>query len=1049
MSLAEYIHSLKAYRGFAGDIVCHRTLDPVPARYAATLPRFTHDLSLLLAELKIERLYSHQQAAMDRILAGSHTVIATPTASGKSLVYNLPVLDRLLSDPSATALYLFPLKALARDQLGTVQDLLVRARSLKPDLPALRAAVYDGDVSAHHKAKIRRDPPQVLLSNPEMLHLAMLPHHHLWETYFRRLAFVVVDEVHTFRGVMGSNMAWVFRRLVRICRYYGADPVFVFCSATIANPADLCCRLTGLDVGVVDRAGAPAGTKEVVLMRGMDGAARTAIDLIHAALHRNLRTIVYTQSRKITELIAIWASGRAKKLRDRISAYRAGFLPEERRDIETRLATGDLLCVVSTSALELGIDIGNLDLCILVGYPGTIMSTWQRAGRVGRDGSHSALVLVAHEDALDQYFMNHPEVFFDMQPETALINPDNPVICRAHLVCAAADLPLKKGEPLLAGDQILPDGHVRDKGTCRQGGGGEGTDSSYSGRKQNTRGMAGPSAAPAGAVQAALRELERSGRLLRSVNSDLWYAAQKSPHREVSLRGTGRTIPIFLENTRQHLGEIDLHRAYFDTHDGAVYLHQGRSYVVTRFDHEKGSVAVIPRDETYYTRARSAKSTRIIGVEDQKVVAGTRVGFGRLCITEQVTGYDRKLVATGRSIGMVPLDLPALTFDTQGLWIQIPNGVKDRIESDRMHFMGGIHAMEHAAIGIMPLLVMTDRNDLGGISIPFHDQVQTAAVFVYDAVPGGLGLCRQAFEQADRLLRTTLETIASCGCDTGCPACVHSPKCGSGNRPIDKHAALQILEQLMSGHPGCSAVRMPDLPAAAQPGQEQNQETVSAGAGDISGAGIDVQVQETPAAFSTGSLTHRPHQGLSRKDLSPEKPPLHYGVLDIETRRSAAEVGGWNRAEKMGVSCAVLYDSRSGRFHDYSQDRVDALCGHLLQLDRVVGFNLIRFDYRVLAGVSRFDFYSLPTLDILVKVHTVLGYRLSLDHLAQNTLGAQKSADGLMALQWWQQGEVDKIIDYCTQDVRVTRDLYRFGRDNRFLIFRNKAGHQVRVPVSW
>ena len=422
MSLSEYIHSLKAYKGFAGDIVCHRTLDPVPAQYAGSLPGFTHDLSALLEDLGISKLYTHQQTAMNRILSGRHTVIATPTASGKSLVYNLPVVDRLLSDPSATALYLFPLKALARDQLGTVQDLLVRARSLAEDQPVLRAAVYDGDVSSHHKAKIRRDPPQVLLSNPEMLHLAMLPHHHLWEAYFRRLAFVVVDEVHTYRGVMGSNMAWVFRRLVRICRNYGATPVFVFCSATIANPGDLCRRLTGLDVGVVDRAGAPAGTKEVVLMRGMDGAAQTAISLIHAAMHRNLRTIVYTQSRKITELIAIWASQRAKKLRDRISAYRAGFLPEERREIEIRLVTGDLLCVVSTSALELGIDIGNLDLCILVGYPGTIMSTWQRAGRVGRDGSHSALVLIAHEDALDQYFMNHPDVFFDMPPETALIN---------------------------------------------------------------------------------------------------------------------------------------------------------------------------------------------------------------------------------------------------------------------------------------------------------------------------------------------------------------------------------------------------------------------------------------------------------------------------------------------------------------------------------------------------------------------------------------------------------------------------------------------------
>ncbi|MDZ7665492.1 MAG: DEAD/DEAH box helicase [Desulfotignum sp.] len=1002
MSLAEYIQSLKAYKGFAGDIVCHRTLDPVPARYAGNPPGFTHDLSLLLEELGITRLYAHQQAAMDRILSGSHTVIATPTASGKSLVYNLPVVDRLLSDPSATSLYLFPLKALARDQLGTVQDLLVRARTLVPDLPVLKAAVYDGDVSSHHKAKIRRDPPQVLLSNPEMLHLAMLPHHHLWEAYFRRLAFVVVDEVHTYRGVMGSHMAWVFRRLVRICRHYGADPVFVFCSATIANPGDLCRRLTGLDVGVVDRAGAPAGQKEVVLMRGMDGAARSAIALIHAAMHRNLRTIVYTQSRKITELIAIWASQRSKKFREKISAYRAGFLPEDRREIENRLATGDLLCVVSTSALELGIDIGNLDLCVLVGYPGTIMSTWQRAGRVGRDGSHSALVLIAHEDALDQYFMNHPEVFFDMPPETALINPDNPVICKAHLVCAAADLALKKGEPLLGGDAALADRLGGTRGSP----------------KTQT-----PATTRGNTVQTVLKELEMTGRLLRSANQDIWYAAQKNPHQEVNLRGTGRTIPIFLENTRQRLGEIDRHRAFFDAHDGAVYLHQGKSYVVTRFDHDKGTVEVIPKEVNYYTRAWSSKSTRIIRVDDQKAVKGTRVGFGRVRITEQVTGFDRKLVATGRSMGMVPLDLPELAFETQGLWIQIPDQVRDRIESHRMHFMGGIHAMEHAAIGIMPLLVMTDRNDLGGISIPFHDQVGTAAVFVYDAVPGGLGLCRQAFECADRFLLTTLETIVSCGCDTGCPACVHSPKCGSGNRPIDKHAARQILEQMISLPDGTAPIRIPDQP--------------------------ETRVQEAPASFDAPVLNSHSFRDPAPERSANKNAPLRYGVLDIETRRSAAEVGGWNKAEKMGVSCAVLYDSQSREFHDYSQDQVADLCEHLSQLDRVVGFNLIRFDYKVLAGLSDFDFYRLPTLDILMKVHEVLGYRLSLDHLAQNTLGAQKSADGLMALQWWQQGEMDKIIQYCTQDVRVTRDLYRFGRNNRFLIFRNKAGHLVRVPVSW
>ncbi|MBU4132331.1 MAG: DEAD/DEAH box helicase [Proteobacteria bacterium] len=968
MSLDEYIHSLKKYKGFAGDIVSHKSFAPVLPVFADPGLSLKQDLGPLLTALGLDRLYIHQKKAIDMINAGIHTVIATPTASGKSLIYNLPVVDGLLEDPQSCALYLFPLKALARDQLDTVQYLLTLAGSLKGDrtFPKLRAAVYDGDISAYQKAKIRRDPPHVILSNPEMLHLAMLAHHHLWENFFSHLKYVVIDEVHTYRGVMGSNMAWVFRRLLRICRLYGSDPVFVFCSATIANPASLAHKLTGLDVAVVDEQGAPSGKKDVLLMRGLEGASQTAIALIHSAIHRNLRTIVYTQSRKITELIAIWASRRAKSFAGKIAAYRAGFLPEERRMIEKKLSSGELLVVVSTSALELGIDIGNLDLCILVGYPGTIMSTWQRAGRVGRDGKDSAMILIAHEDALDQYFINHPDVFFNMPPEKAIINPDNPIILKQHLACAAAELSLKQDEPFLEDTKI-----------------GE-----------------------------ALIALEHKGVLLRSREGGIWYSARKSPHREVSLRGTGNTIPIFLEETQQNIGDIDKHRSYFETHEGAVYLHQGNAYEITRFDHKKGVVTAVQKDLPYYTRARSAKSTTIIKQLDSCKIRGTQVGYGLLRITEQVTGYDRKLVATQKSIGILPLDLPKLEFETQGIWIEIPDWVRDEIESEQLHFMGGIHAMEHAAIGIMPLLVMTDRNDLGGISTPFHPQIGRAAVFIYDGIPGGLGLSKQAFDRAQTLLQRTFDVIATCPCDTGCPACVHSPKCGSGNRPIDKFSSKSMLELMLQDKAIDSFCTEP-LPSSDLPWAAGTEET-------------------------------------GPSDVSPcLKPDLRYGVLDIETRRSAQEVGGWNKAERMGVSIAVLYDSKSDDFHTFYQEDIQALCNHLKLLDLVIGFNIIAFDYKVLSGLSAFDFYGLPTLDLLMKVHEILGYRLSLDHLAQQTLGCKKSADGLAALEWWKQGQIKKITDYCIQDVRVTRDLYRFGRENQFLLFKNKAGNQVRVPVLW
>ncbi len=962
MSLDEYIQSLKDYKGFAGDIVCHRRLKPGKAVFASSDLLLKHDFSHLLESLGIKKVYKHQKQAIQMIQNGVHTVIATPTASGKSLIYNLPVLDQIIENPNSHALYLFPLKALARDQLETVQQLLEIAIKHNRTATSLKAAVYDGDISAYQKAKIRKTLPHILLSNPEMLHLALLAHHHLWENFFRHLKYIVIDEVHTYRGVMGSNMAWVFRRLQRICRLYGSKPTFIFCSATIANPASLAKKLTGLDVRVINESSAPFGKKDVILMRGSEGAAKTATALIHSAVHRGLRTICYTQSRKITELISIWASQRAPSFSDMITAYRAGFLPEERRSIEKKLGSGELLAVVSTSALELGIDIGNLDICILVGYPGTIMATWQRAGRVGRKGKDSALILIAHEDALDQYFINHPDVFFNMPPEKAIINPWNKIILKQHLECAAAELRLDQDDPFLNESVI----------------------------------------------KKSIKQLEYSGKLLRSHKGDMWYAARKSPHREVNLRGTGKSIHIFLENTKQSLGEIDKHRSFFETHEGAVYLHRGKTYVITLFDHEKGIVEAKRKDVHYFTKAHSTKSTQIIKHIDSCHIKGTRIGFGKLKITEQVTAYDRRLVSNQKSIGIVSLDLPKLEFETHGLWIEIPDVVRDKIEFSQMHFMGGIHALEHAAIGIMPLLVMTDRNDLGGISTPYHTQIKAAAVFIYDGAAGGLGLTRQAFKNVNELLYKTLEAIQSCDCESGCPACVHSPKCGSGNRPIDKFSALKIIQMMLNN----SKIKM----------SYTNHEPVVESIG------------ETISDFKPSKMSDK---------------QLTYGVLDIETRRSAKDVGGWNLAQKMGVSCAILYDSKTNMYQEYFQKDIKALVSKLETYDLVVGFNIIKFDYKVLSGLSDFNFLALPTLDILLKIHERLGYRLSLDHLAGETLGCSKTADGLMALKWWRQGKMDKIIEYCKQDVKVTRDIYLYGRQNQFLLFKNKAGHKVRIPVQW
>ncbi|MFO7754077.1 MAG: DEAD/DEAH box helicase [Desulfobacteraceae bacterium] len=963
MSLAEYIQSLKEYKGFAGDIVCHRVLPEKKPEFSGGGDALPGRIYRVCERLGIHKLYRHQVDAVRLILQGLHTVVSTPTASGKSLVYNLPVMETLMEEPCSRALYLFPLKALARDQLESVRSCLEAAGKESSGENRFSARVYDGDVSSHHKGQIRRNPPNILLTNPEMLHMAMLAHHHLWQDFFANLKTVVVDEVHTYRGVMGSNMAWVFRRLKRICEHYGSSPVFIFCSATIANPAELSRDLTGLPVRVVDKSTAGSGRKNVIIMKGLNGAAGTAIDLLHAAAHRGLRTIVYTQSRKITELIAIWASRRAGKLSEKISAYRAGFLPEERREIEKRLASGEILVVVSTSALELGIDIGCLDLCILVGYPGTIMSTWQRAGRVGRGGRESATVFVAHEDALDHYFVNNPSRMFDMPPERAVINPENEIIMKRHLECAAADLGIHKDEPLL-----------RDP-----------------------------------AVKTALESLTNEAKLLRSADGNTWHAAGHSVQRKVSLRGTGTRIPVFLKETGRVIGEVDRYRAFHEVHEGAVYLHHKESFLVKRFDHENGFAEVEPNRTDYYTRARSEKSTEIIQVKETRNHWNTRVGFGKLKVTEKVTGYEKKRVSNGKSLGVVPLELPDIEFETEGLWIEIPDTVKDRVENRKIHFMGGIHAVEHAAIGILPLLVMTDRNDLGGISTPYHPQLRKAAVFVYDGIPGGLGFSRHAFEKGDILLENTLNAITACGCETGCPVCVHSPKCGSGNRPIDKAASIFILEGMKTGVDGRGLEPAPVLP--------------------VSG---NVDTQDDPEVRSgSGQVKQR------------------FGVLDIETRRSAGEVGGWGRADRMGMSCAVLYDSGTDRFNEYLMEDIRQLEQDLEKMDLVVGFNLIRFDYKVLSGISNFDYTRLNTLDMLDVIHKRLGYRLSLDRLAKETLNSEKSADGLMALKWWQQGEIRKIVEYCKQDVKVTRDLYLYGLLNGYLLFRNKAGMQVRVPTAW
>lgn len=1039
--IAEYVAALKASPALGPQVTAHAVfpaLEPVFAETARPWPRAMENV---LQESGIRSLYSHQAEAIDLLRAGRDVIVATPTASGKSLIYTLPVLERFLRDPDGRSLFLFPLKALAQDQLASFKALTAHW----PEDARPAAAVYDGDTTPHFRKKIRENPPQVLLTNPEMLHLSLLPHHHLWATLFAGLSFVVVDEAHTYRGILGSHMAQVFRRLLRIAALYGASPTFAFCSATVGNPAQLAALLTGASPRPVLQSGAPRGKRHYLFLNPLESPSTVAIKLLKSALKRGLRTIVYCQSRRMTELISLWASEQSGPFAGRISAYRAGFLPEERRAIEARMNSGELLAVISTSALELGIDIGTLDLCILVGYPGTVMATLQRGGRVGRSSQESAVALIAQEDALDQYIVRHADDFFARPPEDAVLNPENPVILERHLECAAAELPLR------------PD------------------------RKPDASWMTP-------AVLQCAEKLERRGLLLRSGDGTEYLAARKRPQRHVSLRGSGNTVSIETEKG-ELIGSVDGVRALREAHPGSIYLHLGRHFEITELDLGAGRALARPFRPSWYTRTRGQKDTEILSLDDARRVAGMAVQRGRLRITDMVTGYEKRATRNGQLLGVVPLDLPPLIFETEGFWFQVPRSAQNRIEDARMHFMGAIHALEHAAIGILPLLVMADRNDFGGISTPMHSQTGTPTIFIYDGMPGGAGLSRAAFAQAETLFAHVCQVMADCPCDLGCPSCVHSPKCGSGNRPIDKEAALALLqamledteqnrreaEELLARPPsGLEDIDDPDRIAAAvlrteytfapeRPEAPSVTVTVPPGFSGTAGAphtdvaprphamsGLTAASEPTAASGTPEPPVFHSRPGADRDDDSPALVPTRFVVLDVETRHSAAEVGGWHKASRMGVSVAVLYDSGTDAFTAYSQERIPELGTALAAAPLVVGFNLLRFDYAVLEPhAPGFSFRALPTLDMLLKIHEQLSYRISLDNLAQATLGTPKSADGLQALQWWKEQRLDEIEKYCRADVAITRDLYLFGRQNGFLLFTNKAGKSVRVRTEW
>ncbi len=955
--LKDFIQALQ--RDF-GDIVSHyEYLAPKAVEYFEGDLGLPADLVAGLARQGITRLYRHQGEAIAAIRAGRHLLVATPTASGKTLIYNLPVMAALMKEPQAHALYLFPLKALEQDQLKALKELDAALPS-----PFLRAAIYDGDTPPAARAALRAQPPQVLISNPDMLHLGLMPHHDIWSDFFARLRYVVIDEVHTYRGILGSHMAQVLRRLRRICAHYGSSPQILMSSATIAAAPEFIRKLTGLEVEIITESGAPQSGQHFLFLNPAAGAPATSCQVFVQAIRQGLATICFTQSRKLTELIHVWASRQAPEMRRYLSSYRAGFLPEERREIEARLAAGKLRGVISTSALEMGIDIGGLDVCLLVGYPGTMVTAWQRIGRVGRQGERDSLtVLVAQPDALDQYFMKHPAQFFGRPMEAAVVDPENRYVVKAHLPCAAQELPLNPGR----------EEHFDLK-------------------------VHGP----------LLKELAQERRLLQSAAGDTWFSQARFPQKEVNIRGLGGSYAIFQAGKKRPLGHIDGHRALRECHPGAVYLHKAETWGVDKLDLEKHNVWVSPIEPNYFTRIQTDKDTEILEVLETRKVGQFTARTGRLKVTEHILAYEKRRLPGQELMGVVDLELPPQVFETVGMWLEIPDPVKIAISEARLHFMGGIHALEHTLISMFPLFALADRYDIGGISHPLHPQVGRAAIFIYDGYPGGVGLATRAYEILEDLVKHTEALIAACPCEDGCPSCIHSPKCGSGNKPLDKEAARQIAELLLGVEP---------IPEARLRALEANETPLPS---------------PEPAAISL--------PWLKRRKL---------GVLDLETCCSAAEVGGWERCESMGVSVAVLMEAPSGNFTAFREPDLEQLCRRLKELDLVVGFNVKRFDYLVLQPYTGIDLAGLPTLDILEEVQAALGFRLSLNHLAEMTLGEKKTGDGLMALELYKAGNWAELESYCRQDVLLTFRLFEYGAQQGYLLYQHRQGDRVRVPVDW
>ena len=752
MNTGQLLDYLKHNPDFASNVTHWQVMPARPAKYADYPDDFDPALRAVLESRGVKRLYSHQRRALDLAQAGKDFVVITPTASGKTMCYNLPVLSEILRDNESRALYLFPTKALSSDQVAELYE-IIKAM----DAP-IKAFTFDGDTPVSARKAIRQ-AGHIVVTNPDMLHAGILPHHTKWVKLFENLKYIVIDEIHAYRGVFGSNLANVIRRLKRICAFYGSHPQFICCSATIANPRELAERLTGRPMELIAESGAPTGEKHVIFynppvvnkqLNIRDSATRQTFGISRLLLKNGVHSIVFARSRLMVEVLA-------RRLKDQcrnalgeapnVRAYRGGYLPSLRHQIEQELRAGQVDIVVSTNALELGIDIGRLDVCVLCGYPGTIASTWQQAGRAGRRQGVSALIMVATSSPLDQYIIAHPEYFFSQPPEHALINPDNLYILLNHFKCAAYELPFEDGEQF-------------------------------------------------GDVEATPELLEYlcEQNILNHVGNRYYWTAEEFPQAGISLRSASDQnfliIDISVPGKRRVIGEMDRFTVPMLLHQYAIYLHEGRQYQVEELDFDDKKAYVRAVDVDYYTDANLTVTMKVLDVFREKPGVMAKAA-GEVLVSSIVTLFKKMKLDTQENLGWGPVTLPELEMQTTACWWTLPDSIADKYTREELQgaMVGISHIIEHIA----PVFLMCSPRDIGVVYHVRDPFTNKPTLFLYDNCAGGVGLSDRVYEMDDELFKEARRMLMDCPCADGCPSCVGPPSdVGAGGKRI----AIELLGEL-------------------------------------------------------------------------------------------------------------------------------------------------------------------------------------------------------------------------------------------------------------